>query len=81
MLNRNVKSLAKILKEHLQSVAKIIMGPEQAWALKDRTIQSNMHLNCTILEGVKNDDRATLINLNNFRSFDTADNQYLTAIL
>lgn len=63
MLNTELKVLAKILMEHLQSVARILLGSEKTCAVKGWTIQSNLYLIHTILEGIRDDEQAALINL------------------
>ena len=81
LLNTELKILAKILTERLQLVADRLLGPEQTCAVKGRTIQSNLHLIRTILEGVKDDDCAALINLDQSKAFDRVDHQYLATVL
>ncbi|CAE1313253.1 unnamed protein product [Acanthosepion pharaonis] len=76
-----LKILAKILQERLQSVAKSLLGPEQTCSVRGRTIQSNLHLIRTIIEGVKDDEEAALINLDQSKAFDRIDHRYLAAVL
>lgn len=57
------------------------MGPEQTCPVKDRTIQNSLHLNRTILEGVKDDDHTAIINLEQLKALDRLDHRYLAAIL
>lgn len=50
-------------KQCVQSVVASLLGPEQTCAVKGQTIQSNLYLIHTIIEGVEYDKRAGLINL------------------
>ena len=61
MLNTDLKILAKILANCLQTVLHSLICPEQTCAVKGRTIQDSLHLVRTIVEKV--DGNATLINL------------------
>ncbi len=81
LLNTELKIMAKILQERLQSVAESLLGPEQTCSVRGRTIQSNLHLIRTIIEGVKDDEEAALINLDQSKAFDRVDHRYLAAVL
>lgn len=61
--NTVLKISNKILMECLQSGTEILSGVEKNCVVKGRTIQSKLHLMHTVLEGVKNDVQAALINL------------------
>ena len=67
MLNTDLKILAKILANLLQTVLPILICPEQTCAVKGRTIQDSLHLVRTIVEKV--DGNAALINLNQSKAF------------
>lgn len=80
LLNAELKILAKILMGCFQSVAKSLLGLEQTCAVKRWTIQNNLHLICTILEGVKDDKQAAQIKLDQSKAFDRVGHQFLGAI-
>lgn len=52
----------KMLRRSLKSVAKIVLGAKQICAVKERTIQRNLHLICTNLDGIKYYGEIVLIN-------------------
>ena len=79
MLYTDLKILAKILADHLQTVLPTLICPEQTCAVKVRTIQDSLHLVCTIVEKV--DGNATLINLDQSKAFDRIDHSFLEAVL
>ena len=60
MLNTNLKILAKILANRLQTVLPCLICPEHTCAVKGKTIQDSLHLVRTIREKV--DEIAALIN-------------------
>ena len=79
MLNTDLKILAKILANRLQTVLPSLICPEQTCAVKGRTIQDSLHLVCTIVEKV--DGNAALINLDQSKAFDRVDHAFLEAVL
>ena len=58
-----------------------LIGPEQNYTVKGRSIQDNLHLVREILEGLKDDTEAALINLDQFKAFDKVDHQFLATVL
>ena len=62
LLNAELKILARVLANRLQLVISDLIGPEQNYAVKGRSIQDNLHLIREILEGIKDDDEAALVN-------------------
>ena len=74
MLNTDLKILAKILANRLQTVMPSLICPEQTCAVKD-----SLHLVRTIVEKV--DGNASLINLDQSKAFDRVDHAFLEAIL
>ena len=79
MLNTDLKILAKILANRLQTVLPSLISPEQTCAVKGRTIQDSLHLVRTIVEKV--DGNAALINLDQSKAFDRVDHTFLEAVL
>ena len=58
-----------------------LIGPEQNYAVKGRSIQENLHLVREILEGIKDDDEAALISWDQSKAFDRVDHQFLATVL
>ena len=79
MLNTDLKILAKILADHLQTVLPSLICPEQTCVKKGRTIQDSLHLVRMIVEKV--DGNAELINLDQSKAFDRVDHGFLEAVL
>ena len=79
MFNTDLKILAKILANRLQTVLPSVICPEQTCAVKGRTIQDSLHLVRTIIEKV--DGNAALINLDQSKAFDRVDHAFLEAVL
>ena len=61
--NTELKILARVLANPLQLVISDLIGTVQNNAVKGRSIQDNLHLVRKILEGLKDDTKAALINL------------------
>ena len=62
LLNIELKILARVLANRLQLVISDLIGPEEAFAVKRRSIQDNLHLIREDLEGIE-DGKAALISL------------------
>ena len=63
LLNIELKILARVLANRLQLVICDLIRSEQNYAVRGRSIQDNLHLIREIIEGIKEDDEAALINL------------------
>ena len=61
LLNTELKILARVLANRLQRVISDLIGPEQTFAVKGRSIQDNLHLIREVLEGIEDDTEAALI--------------------
>ena len=61
LLNTELKTFALIQANRLQFVVSDLVGPEQNYAVKGRSIQDNQHLAHGILEGIEDNTEATLI--------------------
>ena len=81
LLNTELKILARVLANCLQLVISNLIGPEQNYAVKGRSIQDNLHLVREVLEGLKDDTKAMLISLDQAKAFDKVDNQFLATVL
>ena len=81
LLNIELKILARVLANRLQIVISDLIGPKQCYAVKERSIQDNLHLVRQILEGIEDDTEAALINLDQSEAFDRVDHRFLAAVL
>ena len=81
LLNTKLKILARVLANRLQVVISDLIGPEQTYAVKGRSIQDNLHLICEVLEGIKDGTGAALISLDQSKAFDRVDHRFLASVL
>ena len=81
LLNTELKILARVLANRLQLVISDLIGPEQTFAVKGRSIQDNLHLIREVLEGIKDDTESALISLDQFKAFDRVDHRFLASVL
>ena len=81
LLNTELKILARVLTNHLQLVISDLIGPEQTFAVKGRSMQDNLHLIREVREGIKDDTEAALINLDQSKAFDRVDHRFLATVL
>ena len=81
LLNTELKILARVLANRLQLVISDLIGPEQTFAVKGRSIQDNLHLIRKVLEGIKDDTEAALISLDQSKAFDRVDHRFLASVL
>ena len=65
----------------LQFVISDLIGPEQTYAVKRRSIQDDLYLVHEILEGLENCTKAALIYLDQSKAFDRVDHQFLATVL
>ena len=70
LLNTELKILAWVSANRLQIVISDLIGPEQTYAVKGRSIQDNLHLIREILEGIEDGREAALISLDQSKAFD-----------
>ena len=73
--------MARVLANRLQLVISDLVGPEQNYPVKGRSIRDNLHLVRQILEGIKDDTKAALINLDQSKAFDRVHHLFLAAVL
>ena len=81
LLNTELKILARVLANRLQLVISDLIGPEQTYAVKGRSIQDNLHLICEVLVGIEDGMEAVLISLDQFKAFDRVDHHFLATVL
>ena len=81
LLNTELKILARVLANRFQLVISDLIGPEQTFAVKGRSIQNNLHLIREVLEGIKDDTEAALISLDQSKAFDMVDHRFLASVL
>ena len=80
LLNTELKILARVLANCLQLVISDLIGPGQNYAVKGRSIRDNLHLERQILEGIKDNTKAALINLDQSKAFDKVDHRFLATV-
>ena len=78
LLNIELKILARVLANHLQIVISDLIGPEQTYAVKGRSIQDNLDL---IREVLEDGTEAALISLDQSKAFYRVDHQSLVTVL
>ena len=81
LLNKDLKIFAGVLTNHLQLDISNLIGPEQNYTVKGRSIQDNLHLVHKILVGLEDDTKAVLIDLDQFKAFDKVDYQFFMMVL
>ena len=81
VVNAEIKILARVLANRLQLVISDLIGPEQNYSVKGRSIQDNLHLVREVLEGIKDDTKAALINSDQYKAFDRVNHRLLKTVL
>ena len=81
LLNTELKILAQVLANRLQLAICDLIGPEQNYAVKGKSIQDNLHLVREVLEGIEIDTEAALISLDQSKAFDRVDHRFLLTVL
>ena len=81
LLNTELKILARVLASRLQLVISNLIGSEQTFAVKGRSIQDNLHLIREVLEGIEDGTEAALISLDQSKAFDRVDHRFLATVL
>ena len=81
LLNTELKIFARVLGNRLELVIGDLIGPEQTFAVKGRSIQDNLHLVREVLEGIEDDTEAALISLDQSKAFDRVDHRFLATVL
>ena len=80
LINTELKILARVLANRLQLVISDLIGPEQTFAVKGRSIQDNLHLIREVLEGIEDGTEAALISLDQSKAFDRVDHRFLATV-
>ena len=81
LLNTELKISARVLANRLQLVISDLIGSEQTFAVKGRSIQDNLHLIREVLEGIEDGTEAALISLDQSKAFDRVDHRFLATVL
>ena len=81
LLNTELKILARVLANRLQLVISDLIGSEQTFAVKGRSIQDNLHLIREVLEGIEDGTEAALISLDQSKAFNRVDHRFLATVL
>ena len=76
LLNTELKILARVLANRLQIVISDLIGPEQTYDVKGRSIQDNLNLIREVLEGIEDGTEAALISLDQSKAFDRFDHRF-----
>ena len=71
---------ARVLTNRLRIVARDLIGAEQNCAVKGGSIQNNQYLMRIILEGVEDDTKDVLINLDRPKAFNKVDQRFCVII-
>ena len=72
--------MARVLANSLELVISDLIGPEQNYTVKARSIQDNLYLVCEVLKGLKDDSKAGLINLDQSNAFNWVDHRFLETV-
>ena len=80
LLNTELKILARVLANRLQFVISDLIGPEQTFAVKGRSIQNTLLLIREVLE-IEDCTEAALIILDQSKAFDRVDHRFLASVL
>ena len=81
LLKTKLKIFARVLPNCLQLVINDLIGPEQTYAVKGRSIQDNLHLIREVLEEIEDDTEDALICLDQSKAFDRVDHRFLATVL
>ena len=81
LLNTELMILARDLTNCLQLVISDLIGPEQTFDVKGRSIEDNLHLVREVLERMDDGTEAALINLDQSKAFDWVDHRFLASVL
>ena len=81
LLNTELKILARVLANRLQLVISDLIGPEQAYAVKGKSTQDNLHFIWEVLEDIEDGTEAALINLDHSKAFNWVDHRFLASVL
>ena len=74
--------MARILANRLQIAISDLIGPEQNYAVKRRSIQDNLRSVHEVIKGIKDDIyAAALISLHQSKAFDRVDHRFLATVL
>ena len=81
LLNTELKILSRVVANRLQLVISDLIGPEQTFAVKGRSIQDNLHLIREVLEEIEDGTEAALISLDQSKASDRVDHRFLVTVL
>ena len=73
--------MARVLANRLQIDISDLIGPEQTYAVKGRSIRDNLHMIREVLEGIEDGTEAALISLDQSKAFDRVDHRFLASVL
>ena len=73
--------MAWVSANRLQIVISDLIGPEQTFDVKERSIKDNLYFIGEVSEGIKDGTEAALISLDQSKTFDTVDHRFLVTVL
>ena len=73
--------MARVLGKRLHIVISDLIGPDQTYAAKGRSIQDNLDLIHEVLEEIEDGTEAALISLDQSKAFDRVDHRFLASVL
>lgn len=79
LLNTNLKIWARIQTIRLKSAVDILIGHEESYALKRKTLLDNLHLVRNIVNEINDGTSAPLVSLDQSKDFDRMDHNFLEA--
>lgn len=82
LCNVDYKILGKILTERLHVVSHTLIGEHQTCGIRERTIQTNVHVARSILDRVTDDnDQVALVQIDLSKAFDSVSHSFLFQVL
>ena len=79
--NKELKILPRVLVNRLQVVISDLIGSEQTYAVKGRSIQDKLHLIRKVLVGIEDGTEAALISLDQSKGFHRLNHRFLATVL
>ena len=81
LFNTELNILVHVLANRLPHVISDLIGPEQTYAVKGRSIQNDLHLICEVLKRIEDGMESAPISLDQSKAFDRVDYRFLAAVL
>ena len=81
LIFKNICGVENFILDFGKPLADCCCQTEQNYAVKGRSIQNNLDLICKTIEGIEDDTRAALNNLDQSKAFDRVNHRFLAAVL